>query len=447
MNGKRFADYLTESKCPYNNCAIARRLLNEKGFTELHEEDPVNPETFPKRGFYIRDEKNLVAFDIGGFNSSVVVSAHNDSPSYKLRIKPDASGNGLHILSVAGYANVMAYASFGRGLCLAGSVLVDNHNGTYRSVVINSQEPIAIMPFPNNYSTSPQTQSSRNKTPTTYNPRAKYEKDESTPISMNINRDTELTAIYGLQNSKDIMEHIAELANASAQDIVAHDLYLVDARPATVFSDFITSPRIDNLACSYGCLYGLIESNAKDSINICAIFDNEEIGSRTRHGALGNLLSVVYSNISKAFKVDLDVLYSKSLICSADANHSAHPNFSYGEVNHPNYAQTGVSLKTSYKGNYAYDQRGNVIIKEAAKRNNTPLVVLSTKNGRRGGGTIGPKMEALHCIATVDIGHSNWAMHSFREMMAWKDAETLVDFLKYLLNNYDELRQYAGMGQ
>ena len=82
------------------------------------------------------------------------------------------------------------------------------------------------------------------------------------------------------------------------EDIHDFDLSLVDSQPPTLGGaneEFVFSARLDNLMMSYCSVEGLIQSLAsssaleKDStIRLIALFDHEEIGSRTAQGADSN---------------------------------------------------------------------------------------------------------------------------------------------------------------
>jgi aminopeptidase I len=60
--------------------------------------------------------------------------------------------------------------------------------------------------------------------------------------------------------------------------------------------EILFAPRIDDKLCSWAALEGLIEASkdleGRGTVNICALFDDEEIGSKLRQGAMGNLLSM-----------------------------------------------------------------------------------------------------------------------------------------------------------
>lgn len=80
----------------------------------------------------------------------------------------------------------------------------------------------------------------------------------------------------------------------SAEMIVDYELSLCDAQPSAIgglMNEFIFSGRLDNLMCSYCALEALLRSTQnlnelKDgNIRMIALFDNEECGSESAHGA------------------------------------------------------------------------------------------------------------------------------------------------------------------
>ena len=82
-------------------------------------------------------------------------------------------------------------------------------------------------------------------------------------------------------------------------------------------------------------------------------------------------------------------------------------------------------------------------MKETAIRSKVKHQILGTKNGPSGGGTIGPKIEYINGVATIDTGVGCYAMHSCREMMDVDDIDSLVNLLEYILMNFEELRTYT----
>jgi aspartyl aminopeptidase len=365
-----FADFMTKSTTPYNFCADTRSLLLSNSYVELSEHD--FPAEFPPKFFVIRDGKTLLAFNVGEMNSALIVGAHDDSPALKLKPNHVQTSPGAPtVLRHASYAGGLAHSYHGRDLRVAGAVLVrDRANPTHVAIrVVDDRRAICIIPFPSCGA-------------------------DSAGLSPTFDRENGMNPIFTFAQDKTLLGYVAGLLGVAESDIVGQELSLVDSRPCTIFGDFALSPRFDNLASSYGALKGFVGSDPHRSVSVCAVFGNEEIGSRTRTGACGDLLESCLRRLCAQKGVDYDVLKAKSLFVSADAAHAQHPNHpGLGEQNHPLLLGSGVALKETYKGSWAYDGAALAILIEAAKSAGVEYSLLCTKNGRRGGGTIGPKVE------------------------------------------------------
>lgn len=117
-----------------------------------------------------------------------------------------------------------------------------------------------------------------------------------------------------------------------ANQIRDFELAVYDTQKSTIggaCNEFIFSPRLDNLEMSFCSIRALTE--AKDiendtNIRIAALFDNEEIGSQTAHGADSNLLPVTLQRLANTSVIDCkDVSLTafeesihKSILVSAD---------------------------------------------------------------------------------------------------------------------------------
>lgn len=103
-----------------------------------------------------------------------------------------------------------------------------------------------------------------------------------------------------------------------------------------IYDEFIYSARLDNLGMTYCSLMALIESkNIQEDKNIrlISLFDNEEIGSTSAHGANSNLLPSTLERIVASIKpsvntkLALEKAIHKSMLVSADMAHAVHPNY------------------------------------------------------------------------------------------------------------------------
>lgn len=80
---------------------------------------------------------------------------------------------------------------------------------------------------------------------------------------------------------------------------------MYDTQPAVIGgakNEFIFSSRLDNLMMSYCSITALLQSldslEMDKSIRIVGLFDNEEVGSTTAHGANSNLLESTIRRLS-----------------------------------------------------------------------------------------------------------------------------------------------------
>jgi aspartyl aminopeptidase len=404
-----FADFISESCTPYNFIVYARPLLLSQDYVELFEDSL--PSELPPKFFVVRDGKMLLAFNVDGMNSALVVAAHSDSPGLKVKpVHDQRPRHGPSVIRYASYADGLGHSYHGRDLKVAGAVLL--RDGEIR--VVDGDRPICIIPFPS---------------------------CTSDGLSATFDRENGMNPIFTLAPGRSLMGYVADLLGVDASLIVGQELSLVDSRRCTIFGDVVVSPRLDDLASAYCVLRGFLDGPARGCANVCAIFDSEEIGSRTRTGACSDLLAVLLRRLCAERGVCYDALKARSLFVSADGSHGMHPNHpNLWDVNHPIALASGVNLNESYNGAWAYDALGTGIVIETAKRSGVKFSLQCLRNGRRQGSTIGNKVAATLGIRTIEIGHPQLAMHSHREIMAWSDIENLMKFCTYLYGNFEDIR-------
>ena len=97
---------------------------------------------------------------------------------------------------------------------------------------------------------------------------------------------------------------IANEMGVSVEAIRDFELCLYDTQaPALggVANEFVHSARLDNLGMSYTAIMALINSGGlekEEGIRMVALFDNEEVGSVSAHGAQSNLLESAIKRIA-----------------------------------------------------------------------------------------------------------------------------------------------------
>ena len=203
--------------------------------------------------------------------------------------------------------------------------------------------------------------------------------------------------------------------------------------------EFISAPKIDNLASVYAGLLGLVEAeDVHDQINVFVGFDNEEIGSATKQGAdsnyLLNTLERIVCELGYGRGEFLQML-NCSFLLSADGAHAAHPAHmnktdptSRGRINE------GISIKISANQSYTSDGFSIAVVKQIIEGTDIKIQPFVNQSNERGGSTIGPISSTHLDIDAVDLGVPMLAMHSVRELCGIYDVFYLKELAKEFFN-------------
>ena len=94
--------------------------------------------------------------------------------------------------------------------------------------------------------------------------------------------------------------------------------------------ELLSSPRLDNLTSVWACLEGLLASSAGSvpaGVRLVALFDNEEVGSRTKQGAGSLVLAEVLRRIYEASggEAARAQALADGFLLSVDVAHGLHP--------------------------------------------------------------------------------------------------------------------------
>ena len=107
---------------------------------------------------------------------------------------------------------------------------------------------------------------------------------------------TDMLPILGDETAKD---HFYELflPDTAKEDILSMELYLYNRVEGSIWGaskEFLSSGRLDDLQSAFGSLKGFLAAKATGQVNVCAIFDNEEVGSLTKQGADSSFLTAAH---------------------------------------------------------------------------------------------------------------------------------------------------------
>ena len=107
-----------------------------------------------------------------------------------------------------------------------------------------------------------------------------------------LNKQTQMLPIVGiLEEEVDkncFLSALAEKLQVQVDEILDYELNLYNADRAEkigLHEEFLSAPRLDNLTSVQALVDGILEGERKEGLNVIAIFDHEEVGSRTKQGA------------------------------------------------------------------------------------------------------------------------------------------------------------------
>ncbi|QYL27068.1 putative M18 family aminopeptidase 2 [Mycobacterium shottsii] len=386
---------------------MARRLL-DAGYTELSEIDRWPQQ--PGRYFTVR-AGSLVAWDSGGVGTAQapfrIVGAHSDSPNLRVKQHPDRLVAGWQVVALEPYGGAWLNSWLDRDLGVSGrlSVRAPGVRGGISHRLVRIDEPILRVPQ-----------------------LAIHLAEDRKSLTLDPQR--HVNAVWGVGAQRgSFFGYVAQRAGLAEGDVLAADLMTHDLIPAAVIganADLLSAPRLDNQASCYAGLEALLAAESDQVLPVLAIFDHEEVGSTSDHGAQSNLLNTVLERIVLAgggVREDLLRLLPASLLASADMAHATHPNYpERHEPSHQIAVNAGPVLKVHPNLRYATEGRTAAAFALACQQAGVNLQRYEHRADLPCGSTIGPMTSARTGIPTVDVGAAQLAMHSARELMGAADV-------------------------
>jgi aspartyl aminopeptidase len=396
-------DFIDASPSPFHACATAAQRLLDAGYTELGEADRWPDQ--PGRFFVVR-AGSLVAWNAAGPSDAPfrIVGAHTDSPNLRVKQHPDRSVAGWRVVALQPYGGVWLNSWLDRDLGISGRLSVREGPGVTQRLV-RIDDPILRVPQ-----------------------LAIHLAEDRKSVTLDPQR--HVNAVWGVgEGPASFLGYVAERAGVAVADVLAADLMTHDLTPSAVIGaekSLLSAPRLDNLASSYAGLEALLTAEPRGFLPLLALFDHEEVGSTSDHGAQSNLLTTVLERIVLAAggsREDYLRRLPVSLLASADMAHATHPN--YPERHEPGHlieVNAGPVLKVHPNLRYATDSRTAAAFALACMQAGVALQRYEHRADLPCGSTIGPLAAARTGIPTVDVGAAQLAMHSARELMGAHDV-------------------------
>jgi len=419
-NVEEFVEFLNQSHTSFNAIENVEKQLREYGFIKLKENASWKLEN--NRYYYVvRNQTSLIAFkvpEISDVKSLNIVASHSDSPCFKIKPVSEMNNDKYSKLNVEAYGSAILSTWFDKPLSIAGRVIYKNQDKLV-SKLIDFDKDIAIIP----------------------NVAIHQNKDINNGYKYNIQND--LIPLVGLgKKEKFILNNICDELKIDESAVLSYDLYLYNREKARVWGtedEFISSGRIDNLESVFVSLKAFLKSYSKNSLNVLAIFDNEEVGSITKQGMASSFLSDVIDRVFASFYYvgsDVKAILANSMLVSADNAHAVHPNHPelYDNTNQ-SIMNGGVVIKTAASQSYVSDGVTFAITKTLCEHANVPYQIFANRSDNRGGSTQAAISTINLPIMAVDVGCAQLAMHSSYETAGSKDVDYMIDFMSEFYNS------------
>lgn len=461
-------EFIEKSPTCFHAVANVKADLDAAGFEELKEREKW--EICSGKGYYVtRNDSSVIAFrmpksaekqgkrhesltsvsenldtisvknepikenDVKGFH---IVASHSDSPSFKLKESSEIRVEESYVkLNTEKYGGMILSTWMDRSLSVAGRLVVKNEQNQLVTRLVNIDKDLCVIP-----NLAIHMNRDMNKG-VEYNPQV-----DMLPLMAGVMECEDASGDIcaneqgadGRNSTRNIFTGmVAKCIGMTPEDIYGQDLFLYVREKGKLLGangEFVFSPRLDDLQCVYASLKAFEESISENYINVCAVFDNEEVGSGTRQGADSTFLQDVLLRISEAMGVsagEYRQMLAGSFLISADNAHGVHPNHpeKADPTNRP-YLNKGIVIKYHGSQKYTTDALSGAKMKQLCEKAGVPWQTYANRSDIAGGSTLGNISTAHVSVASVDIGFPQLAMHSAVETAGSRDTEYGIRMLK-----------------
>lgn len=409
--------FLDACPTPWHAGAEAARRLDAAGASRWREEEPwaLAP---GQAAYVVRGGGTIIALRVPDSFSVRkplpfhVVAAHTDSPCLRLKPRaPRAVAGGYRQWGVEVYGGILNNSWLDRDLGIAGRI---HAPGASAPVLVRlDNHPVRI-------------------------PQLAIHLDRTVnEAGLILNPQRHLVPVLGHGGATSLEARLEALAGAPFNDLT-FDLCLYDAQAAAYggFDDeFVYSGRLDNLAMCHAALAAFTSApTASDVVQVIALFDHEEVGSVSGHGAKSNVLGSVLERAMLALGLDREAwlrLLPQSFLLSADMAHALHPNYpDRHDTEHFPLPNQGPVLKANANQRYATDGATAAKVHEWARRAGVPVQNFINRTDLACGSTVGPGLSADLGVPAADVGSAMLSMHSARELCGADDPAMMEALMR-----------------
>ena len=486
-----FIEFLCESPGVFHAVDAIGRRLERAGFLRLDEKEPSWELVPGGRYFVTRNGSACIAFCLPGGRPAElrIMASHSDSPCFKIKPDPEIEAAGLVRLNIEPYGGLLKNTWYDRPLGVAGRVLVEENGSIVQRLVYPDRDLLVIpslaIHMDREANEKAMTNVQNDMLPVfAEGPKADkfigmiaeaagvdspdrilgmdlFVVNRQKPFVrgpedefISAPRLDDLMCVYGtlagfVEYAEGREEGVAaETSAAAGDDMPAGDLVtagnglttgdLVTAGNGLTAGDFVTAGNGLKAgvpaAIRNDVTAGDLTAAADGVLAMYCVFDNEEVGSRSRQGAESTFLTDCLGRIRESLGLtfsEMQAAVQRGTMISADNAHAVHPNHTdkADPVNRPKM-NGGIVLKFHAGQLYTTDGVSGALVKKICKDNDIPLQTFVNRADMRGGSTLGNIANTQLSISTADIGLAQLAMHSSCETAGARDLGYLAGFAR-----------------
>ena len=413
---KRYIDdlmtFMDKSVINFFAVKTMRERLDAEGYTCL--DATAKWDVKPGGKYYVvKNHSAIFAFAVGVGGATAgykIISAHSDSPCFRIKPNPEMVSGGMLKLNTEVYGGPILYTWFDRPLSIAGRVLLRGENPLHpKTRFIKIDRPLLTIPHLAIHF---------NRAVNDGNPLSRQK--DMLPVIAKVNE--------AMEKDNFVLRLVATELGVEPDEIIDFDLSLFDTTPACLVgyrNEFITSGRLDDLSMAHAAMTALLESEDNAMTRVMAIFDNEETGSGTKQGAASPVLDHILRRVIACLggnEEDYLRAIAASFMVSADNAHAVHPNYveKQDPTNHP-VLGGGPVIKINANCKYMTDADSAAVFKTICDEAGVPCQYFVNHSDVAGGSTLGNILTSQIDLRGVDMGNALWAMHSVRETASVDD--------------------------
>ncbi len=366
----------------------------------------------------------LFAFRVGPRPEQGIrlAAAHTDFPGFRLKPRAGKAQEGYGLVNAEPYGGLILSSWLDRPLSLAGQIALRSDDPFAPELrVVDLARPVLTIPR-----------------------LAIHLNREVNEKGEKLDRQTDMTPLAALLDEDagdDYLEALlARALDVAPEDLLAWDLNLYPAEPGCALGfngELVSSPRLDDLSGVKACLDAILAEGDGDGIRVAALFDHEEVGSRTKQGAASDLLPLLLEAVFRGLgrgAEDQAAAAARGFLLSVDVAHGLHP--CHGDkadpTNRPRLGG-GVVIKQAASQNYVGDAAARAMVLSLCQQRDIPCQQFANRSSIPGGSTLGSMVSARLAMRGQDVGVPILAMHSARETMAAADQQALEDLVRAFL--------------